>query len=178
MTIASARISIHSRSQGHSAVAGAAYRSGSLLRDERTDETHNFENKKDVQYQEILLPNGADKRFKDQAILWNAVEACEKRKDAQVAKDIVLALPRDLNLNHHIQLTQDFANAYFVSKGLVADVAIHDHSDGNPHAHIYLTTRRLKGKAFDRYKARDLNPSKIQQLVRSHEKNKGMEKEH
>lgn len=159
MAIAFARLSIHSRSKGHSAVAGAAYRAGATLTDERTGQTHSFENRSDVQYSEILLPDGSDPRFLDRETLWNEVERAERRKDSQLAKDIILALPRDLSLNDQINLARQFAKDHFVSKGLVADIAIHDHGDGNPHAHLYVTTRRLLGRQFDTHKARDLNPT-------------------
>ena len=157
MAIAFSRVSVHSRSKGHSAVAGAAYRAGISLFDERTQETHDFSNKAEVTYSEILLPEGADKQFKDRAFLWNQVEKAERRKDAQVAKDIVLALPKEVDRAMHIDLARQFAQDHFVRHGLVADIAIHDHGDGNPHAHLYVTTRRLMGNSFGQ-KARDLNP--------------------
>lgn len=165
MAIAFARISYHSRSQGHSAVAGAAYRSGVELTDNRTGEIHNFKNRSDVVYSEILLPKGAAKQFKDRETLWNAVEAAETRKNSQIAKDIVLALPRNLHLNLQIDLARNFANTYFVQHGIVADIAIHSHSDGNPHAHIYVSTRRLLGDRFDKVKARDLEPDVVRGRV-------------
>ena len=158
MAIAFARISYHSRSQGHSAVAGAAYRAGVELKDNRTGEVHNFKNRSDVIYSEILLPEGAASQFKDRETLWNAVEAAETRKNSQIAKDIVLALPRDLDLALQIDLARNFAHTHFVRHGIVADIAIHSHSDGNPHAHIYVSTRRLVGDRFDKVKARDLEP--------------------
>lgn len=158
MAIAFARISYHSRSQGHSAVAGAAYRAGEKLYDERTGEVHNFENREDVKYSTILLPEGADERFLDRETLWNVVEATEKRKNSQVAKDVILALPRELDLSQQIDVAHHFAQHHFVKHGLAVDLAIHDHGDGNPHAHLYVTTRRLRGDRFDKYKARDLEP--------------------
>lgn len=106
-----------------------------------------------------MLPDGADAIFKDRETLWNAVEAAEKRSDAQVAKDVILALPRELNLEKRIELARQFAYDHFVKHGLAVDVALHDHGDGNPHAHLYVTTRRIIGNTLDRYKARDLNPS-------------------
>ncbi len=165
MAIAFARISYHSRSQGHSAVAGAAYRSGVELKDDRTGEIHNFKNRSDVVYSEILLPEGAARNFKNREVLWNAVEAAETRKNSQIAKDIVLALPRDLDLALQIDLARNFANTYFVQHGIVADIAIHSHSDGNPHAHIYVSTRRLLGDRFDKVKARDLEPDVVRGRV-------------
>jgi len=159
MAIAFARTSIHTRTQGHSAVAGAAYRAGVSLFDERTGETHDFSNRVDVAFSEILLPENGDAAFLNRETLWNRVEGCERRKDSQVAKDVVLALPKELELSDHISLARHFAKYHFVDKGLVVDIAIHNHGDGNPHAHLYVTTRRLLGSHFDKYKARDLNPS-------------------
>jgi len=165
MAIAFARISYHTRSKGHSAVAGAAYRAGDILLDKRTGETHDFKNRHDVVYSKILLPEGAASYFNDRETLWNAVEAAERRSDSQVAKDIILALPRGLDLSHQIDLAHHFAKYHFVRHGLVADIAIHDHGDGNPHAHLYVTTRRLLGDRFDRYKARDLEPDVVRGRV-------------
>src|SRR3990167_6160412 len=159
MAIAFAKVSIHSRSKGLSSVAGAAYRSGSILTDARTGETHDYRNRKDVIYSSIMLPNGADQAFQDRTYLWNAVEAVETRRDAQVAKDVILALPRELDLEKRIELARQFAYDHFVKHGLAVYVALHDHGDGNPHAHLYITTRRIIGNTLDRYKARDLNPS-------------------
>lgn len=159
MAIAFARISYHSRSQGHSAVAGIAYRAGVCLTDHRTGITHDFSNRSDVAFTEILLPEDAHDKFSDREFLWNEVERCEKRKNSQVAKDIVLALPCEVDLAHQIDLAREFADYHFVRHGLVADIAIHDHGDNNPHAHIYVTTRKLLGDKFDKHKARDLEPS-------------------
>ena len=133
MAIAFARIDVHTRTKGHSAVAGAAYRAGAKLIDERTGETFDFTHRADVKYHAVLLPEGANPKFRDQQLLWNAAELAEKRKDAQVAKDLKLALPRDVSDTHLIELARNFAIDNFVSKGIVADVSIHDDQDGNPH---------------------------------------------
>ena len=159
MAIAFARVSIHSRSKGHSAVAAASYRSGTELIDVRTGITHDFSNRKDVAWSAILLPKDADSAFDNREFLWNQVEAAEKRIDAQVCKDLVLALPKELDKTHQIELTKRFAQAHFVEKGLPADITIHDNGDGNPHAHILIPTRRLEKNRFSKHKARDLNPA-------------------
>lgn len=159
MAIAFARVSIHSRSKGHSAVAASAYRTGSVLLDERTGQIHDYSNRQDVVYSDILLPDGADSRFGQREFLWNQAELAENRRDAQVCKDIVLALPKELDLNQHIEMTQRFARTHFVENSLPADIAIHDHGDGNPHAHILIPTRRLEHHQFSKYKAQDLNPA-------------------
>ena len=158
MAISYLGVSFQSRSKGHKAVAGAAYRAGVALYDERYAMGHDYEGRADVAHSEILLPKGADSRFMDREDLWNTVEFSEHRKDSQVAIDYVLALPRELNLSNQIALAREFARYHFVSKGLVVDMAIHDKGDGNPHAHLYTTTRRLLGGKFDRLKARDLMP--------------------
>lgn len=158
MPIAFARVAIHSRSHGHSSIAGAAYRAGQKLLDARTGEVHDYENREDVLYEKVMLPDGADTKFQDREILWNEVELAEKRKDAQVAKDVLLALPKEVNLEEQIELARNFAHTHFVSKGIAADIAIHNKQDGNPHAHIYITTRRIVGDRLDIKKARDLNP--------------------
>ena len=158
MAIAFARVSIHSRAKGHSAVAASSYRAGVKLFDSRTGQTHDFANRHDVAYSEILLPTDANEAFLDREYLWNAVEAAEHRKDAQVCKDIVLALPKELNREQQIELAKLFAVTHFVVNGLPADIALHDHGDGNPHVHILIPTRRLEQDRFSKYKARDLNP--------------------
>lgn len=93
MAIAFARIDIHTRSKGHSAVHGAAYRAASKLFDELSGQTYDYSNRHDVTYHAIMLPEGGDEKFLDQETLWNEVERAEKRKDAQLAKDLKLATP-------------------------------------------------------------------------------------
>ncbi len=159
MAIAFAKVSIHSRAKGHSAVAAAAYRAGVRLNDERTGIVYDFSHRKDVIFSELLLPESASIDFKERSVLWNQVEFSEHRQDAQVCKDIVLALPKEIDLIHQIELTKRFVQTHFVENGLAADVAIHDHGDGNPHAHILITTRRIEINRLSKYKARDLNPA-------------------
>ncbi|HBD7142687.1 TPA: Ti-type conjugative transfer relaxase TraA [Legionella pneumophila] len=158
MAIAFAQVSIHSRSKGHSAVAAAAYRSGAQLYDDRIGRTYDFSKRDDVLFSEILLPDGGSDSFLDRDYLWNEVERVENRSNSQLCKDFVLALPRELDLVQQIELAKRFARTYFVEKGLPADISIHDHGDGNPHAHILIPTRRLENNRFSKYKARDLNP--------------------
>jgi Ti-type conjugative transfer relaxase TraA len=159
MAIAFSKVSLVSRAQGHSAVAAAAYRSGTCLTDERTGVTHDYTSRKDVVFTEMLLPEGVIDNFEDRAFLWNQVESSEKRRDSQLGKDIVVALPKELGLVQQIELAKRFAQHNFVEHGIPADISIHDKGDGNPHAHIYVTTRRLENDRLSRYKARDLNPS-------------------
>ncbi len=158
MAIAFIRHGIHSRAKGHSAVAAAAYRAGERLYDERTGETHDFTKRKDVVFKEILLPEGAGLKYGDRHTLWNQTEAAENRRDAQVAKEMVIALPKELSRTDNIELAKRFVYELLVQHGVPADICIHDKDDGNPHAHVLYTTRRLERDGFSKYKARDLNP--------------------
>ena len=158
MAIAFAQATIHTRSKGHSAIAAAAYRAGIKLSDERTGLIHDFKKRADVNFSEVLLPEGVSDKFEDRDYLWNQLELAERRKNSQLCKDIVLALPKELDLVHHIELARRFANRHFVSNGIPADINIHDGKSDNPHAHILVPLRRLERDGFAKKKARDLNP--------------------
>lgn len=143
---------IISRSQGHQAVASAAYRSGEKFYDEKYDKTHDYTKKSDVIHSEILLPENAPEWMKDREKLWNAVESKENRKDSQLAREVVIALQRELTLKQNIDITKEFIQTYFVSKGMIADISIHNPKakDGlaQPHAHVMLTMREIKNGEF------------------------------
>jgi hypothetical protein len=87
---------IISRANGRSAVACAAYRSASRLHDERLGRDHDFTHKAGVVHSEIMLPEGAPERMGDREALWNEVERIEKRKDAQLSREIEFAIPREM----------------------------------------------------------------------------------
>lgn len=82
----------------NSAVAAAAYRSGSKIYDEWRGITEDYRRKKEVVYSEIMLPDNAPEAFKDRATLWNSVEMFETRKNAQLAREIEVSLPVELDL--------------------------------------------------------------------------------
>ena len=97
-----------SRAAGSSAVASAAYRSASRLPDQRLGRDHDFSNKPGVVHSEIMLPEGAPEHLSDRATLWNAVEAGEVRKDAQLAREVEFAIPREMTQDQGIALARDF----------------------------------------------------------------------
>ena len=84
------------RSGGHSATHAAAYRSGERLTDARTGRTFDYGRKQGIIHTEILVPKDAPVWASDRAQLWNTVELTEKRKDAQLAREIELSLPPDV----------------------------------------------------------------------------------
>lgn len=143
MAIYHFQATIISRSTGRSSVAASAYRAGESIRDERTGLTHDYTRKSGIVHSEIMAPEGAPGWTKNRNTLWNAVEIIEKAKNSQVSREINIALPDELTLEQQKKLITDFAKDNFVSKGMVADIAIHDKGDGNPHAHIMLTMRPL-----------------------------------
>lgn len=131
-----------------SAVAAAAYISGSALWNAREDRETNFENRRDVSYSDIMVPPGSPDWALDREKLWNLVDATAKRKDARLAKTIEAALPRDIPLGQRVTLLREFVAPY-VACGMVADIAIHDDgTNHNPHIHILLTVRSLKPDGF------------------------------
>ena len=154
------------RGAGRSAVAAAAYRAAERLHDERLGRDHDFTAKVGIVHREVMLPEGAPEAWSDRATLWNAVEAAEKRKDAQLAREVEVAIPRELSKAEGIALARDFARQEFVVCGMVADVCVHwpPGADGEakPHAHILLTMRRIEGEGFGP-KAREWNATELLQ---------------
>lgn len=151
---------IISRANGSSALAAAAYRSASRLHDERLDRHHDFSNKAGVVHSEVMLPDGAPEHLSDRQKLWNAVEAAEKRIDAQLAREVEFALPRELSKADAVELAREFVKREFVTRGMVADLNVHWDigADGlaKPHAHVMLTTRSIGEDGFGP-KVRDWN---------------------
>ena len=140
------------RSSGSSAVASAAYRAAERLHDDRLGRDHDFSNKAGVVHSEIMLPEGAPERLNDRATLWNEVEAGEKRKDAQLAREVEFSIPRELNQQQGVQLAREFVEKQFVERGMVADLNVHWDmgKDGQPkpHAHVMLSMREISPDGF------------------------------
>lgn len=131
-----------SRSGGKSAVASASYRAGEKLEDRETGLTHDYTNKKEVAYSEIILCENAPREYQDRETLWNAVEEVEKQSNARLAREWEVALPNELTLDQSKELVRGFAQS-LADEGMCVDVNIH-WKDGNHHAHIMGTTRPIK----------------------------------
>ena len=136
-------IKIVQRSNRQSAVAAAAYQSGERLFSEYDQKQKYYSEKRGIVHTEIMLPPHAPPEYADRNTLWNAAEAVEKQWNSQLARRIVLAIPRGIPPEQHADLIRDYCREFFVSKGMIADFAIHDKGDGNPHAHILLTMRAM-----------------------------------
>ena len=134
------------RSAGQSAIASAAYRSGEKLYSEYYGETSDYSKKKGVIRSEILLPANAPQEYADRQTLWNALERAERNKDAQLAYSFDIALQNEFSLEENIALARQFVSEQLVSRGMIADFAIHmpDKEIQNPHFHILCPIRPLK----------------------------------
>jgi Ti-type conjugative transfer relaxase TraA len=152
MAIYHLHVKVIGRKAGSSAVASAAYRSGSPLRDERLERSHDFSGKRGVVHSVVMLPDTAPKAWSDGERLWNDVEAFEVRKDAQLAREVEFAIPREMNERQGIELARDFARSEFVGLGMIADLNVHwdigEDGLAKPHAHVMLTMRAVDEDGF------------------------------
>ena len=163
MAIYHLSVQVISRGQGRSGVAAAAYRAGEKLDDARQGLTHDYTRRHDVRETWIQAPEDGPAWVTDRQTLWTAIEAAEKRKDAQTAREVNLALPRELTPAQQREAVHEFVQAAFIARGMVADVALHEGHDPhepNPHAHILLTTRTLTSEGFGA-KNRDWNAKEL-----------------
>jgi hypothetical protein len=149
-----------SRGKGQSAIAKAAYNARDQLRDEQTGAMKDYSRASGVVFSAIFAPKDAPAWTRDRAALWNEVERTEKRKDAQLAREITLGLPHELTADQRRQLVTDFVREQFQRQGMIADVNIHvpggKGDDRNHHAHVLLTMREIGPEGFGP-KAREWN---------------------
>ncbi|WP_036110005.1 MULTISPECIES: MobA/MobL family protein [Luteibacter] len=151
-------LTTHNRSQGHSAVAAAAYRLGLRLLDRRTGTWHDYTARKageEIVAAMTVAPDGSPDWVEDPDELWNRVEESERRKDAQVARDYVVPVPLGLDDARATELARRLAR--YICEQLHTPVSIGIHRDadvdlmGNPkpphqqgyHAHLLFPTRRI-----------------------------------
>ena len=164
MAIYHLHVKVIGRKAGSSAVASAAYRSASRLRDERLGRDQDFSAKRDVVHSKVMLPEHAPEAWSDREQLWNDVEAFEVRKDAQLAREVEFAIPRELTQAQGIELARDFVRGEFVERGMIADLNVHWDmaEDGmpKPHAHVMLTMRAVDENGFGQ-KVRDWNRTEM-----------------
>jgi len=164
MAIYHLRATMISRSQGRSATAASAYRVAERIEDRRTGLTFDYAARGGVDHTEILAPDHAPDWVRDRSELWNRVEESETRKNSQVAREVRVALPDELTHAQRVALVRDYAQAQFVDRGMVADIALHapgrEGDERNHHAHILLTTREIAAEGFTT-KNRDWNKVEV-----------------
>lgn len=154
------------RSSGKSAIAAAAYRAGTALTCPETGQVFDYSRKRGIEASFILAPAGAPAWATDRQTLWSAVQTKESRKNSQLARELILAIPHELDAADGAALVHEWVQAYLVVMGMVADVAIHypdpqdDEDPLNRHAHIMLTLRQFDADQVDGWaknKARSWN---------------------
>jgi ATP-dependent exoDNAse (exonuclease V) alpha subunit len=136
------------RSAGRSSVAASAYRAGIALVDARTGLRHDYTKKTGLHGSEIMTPANAPAWMNDRQKLVDGIEASEVRHDAQLCREINIALPVELTQDQNKNLVRDFVRNQFTSVGMIADVAFHHLETTNPHAHLLLTMRHIDGDKF------------------------------
>ena len=149
-----------SRGKGQSAIAAAAYRSGERLRDEQAGEQKHYSTRAErIRFTDIMAPKDAPEWAHDRNQLWNQAERAEKRRDAQLAREIEVSLPHELTEQQREWLVKDFAREAFVRKGYAVDIAIHapnrEADERNHHAHLMVTMRTLGPEGFAKTKESD-----------------------
>ncbi|KQV39919.1 MULTISPECIES: Ti-type conjugative transfer relaxase TraA [unclassified Rhizobium] len=150
-------VSIVSRGSGRSAVLSAAYRHCAKMDYEREARTIDYTRKQGLLHEEFVIPDDAPEWLRslivDRSVseasgaFWNRVEDFEKRSDAQLAKDVTIALPVELSPEQNIELVRDFVAKHIRARGMVADWVLHD-APGNPHVHLMTTLRPLTEDGF------------------------------
>ncbi len=158
-----------SRKDNRSATASAAYRSGDKIHDQRSQKTHDYTRRKGVVFSEIIAPDHTPDWMHDRAQLWNAVEQAEKRKDSCVAREVEVALPRELDTARNTALLHGFIAEQFTARGIIVDVAMHESQarDGKPqpHAHILFTTREITAHGLGK-KNRDVEGNQRNEVLK------------
>ena len=137
------QMKVISRGTGRSAIASSAYISGEKLYNEYDGLTHDYTKKQGVVFSEVMLSENAKDEWKNRQILWNEVEKIEKSKVSQLARSFEVGLQTEFTLEENIKLIKEYVKDNFIDKGMCADICIHDKSDGNPHAHVMLTMRKI-----------------------------------
>lgn len=150
-------VSILSRGSGRSAVLAAAYRHCARMDYQREARSIDYTAKRGLLHEDFVIPEDAPvwlrSLLSDRSVsaaseaFWNAVETFEARSDAQLARDVTIALPLELSAEQNIALMRDFIASHVVSKGMVADWVYHD-APGNPHVHLMMTLRPLTAEGF------------------------------
>jgi len=152
------RAQVIGRGTGRSVVSAAAYRHRTRMTDEKAGTSFRYEGgASELVHEELALPQqlpawleaaiGGKSAAAASEVLWNAVEAFEKREDAQLARELILALPEELSRSENIALMREYVQETFTSKGMIADWVYHD-KDGNPHVHLMMTLRPLAEDGF------------------------------
>ena len=156
------------RSSGRSSVAAAAYRSATLIVDERTGLVHDYTKKSGVEYSRVYTPYNAPEDLRDRANLWNAVEQKENRRNSTTAHELEIAFPHEFNELQRREAGDAISRELMNRYNCAVDIAYHhpnrEGDQRNFHSHILFTTRGFDEGSKDGWsknKFRDLAADKI-----------------
>ncbi|OWV73061.1 conjugal transfer protein TraA [Rhizobium sp. R634] len=158
MAIMFVRAQVISRGAGRSIVSAAAYRHRARMMDEQAGTSFSYRGGAgELMHEELALPDdipdwlrsaiSGQSVSKASEVFWNAVDGFETRADAQLARELIIALPEELTRAENIALVREFVRDNLTSKGMIADWVYHD-KDGNPHIHLMTTLRPLAKEGF------------------------------
>ncbi|MCH2006939.1 MobQ family relaxase [Acinetobacter ursingii] len=159
-----------SRSDGRSAVACAAYRSGEKLKDERYGKEQDYTKKTGIEFKNIYAPENTKKELLDRETLWNTVETIETRKNSQLSREFEVAFPCELNQEQREKMLNELCGKIVERHKVVVDAVIHaphtagGSDDRNYHAHIMLTTRSINQQGNLDKKTREFNDNGKQEV--------------
>ena len=162
MAIMFVRAQVIGRGTGRSIVSAAAYRHRARMMDEQAGTSFSYRGGAgELKHEELALPDeipawlrraiAAKSVAAASEALWNAVDAFETRVDAQLARELIIALPEELTRAENIALVREFVRDNLTSQGMIADWVYHD-KDGNPHIHLMTALRPLTQEGFGRKK--------------------------
>ena len=172
-------VKIFSRAKGSRVTRAAAYRAGERIRDERTSESYNYTDRKDIVHSEIVLPSDLAKDpdvewARDRVKLWNAAEKAGTRRNSRLGREVLVILPPEISSARRTELARQFAVELAERYRGAVDFAVHEPRAGSDerhhHAHLLMTTREVNPKGLGtrtildlsgtERRARGLGPSK------------------
>jgi hypothetical protein len=176
-------VKIFSRAKGSRVIRATAYRAGERIRDERTSESYNYSDRKDIVHCEIILPEGvalsSDIEWaRNRAKLWNAAELDGTRRNSRLGREVLVILPPEISAASRTELARKFAVELSEKYRNAVDFAVHEPRAGSDerhhHAHLLMTTREVTPKGLGtrtildlsgtERRARGLGPSKTDLL--------------
>jgi hypothetical protein len=152
-------VKVFSRGKGSRVTRAAAYRAGERIRDERTSEVYNYSGREDVLHKEIVLASELAGRTdtnwaRERAALWNAAEHAGGRRNARLAREVLVTLPPELDQAQRTELTRTFARQLADRYRCAVDLAVHAPRSGSDprhhHGHLLMTTREVTPEGLGR----------------------------
>lgn len=146
----------------------AAYRAGVRITDNKNKATHDFRRRQGVGETFILLPPEAPPCYGKREVLWSFADQAEGvRKNARVAREVLVSLPHELSTEGRSKAVHELAEHLVQRYRVAVDVAIHlpptKGDERHHHAHLLCSTRRLGPKGFEG-KTRELDQPKTSRV--------------